>query len=609
MRALLALLLVVAACKKDDPGTGQAFDGPVDMGLANPWPNHLLVDDSGHLAIPDDLAGENPTPDPSRLTWRTGFSPSQTSVLRMPGVNPANLPSFLDIRPGEGSVRMLDMTDGVWLPAMAELDAHPDAEEPALIVRPLQVLPMGHRIAVAVTTDALARLDAFDVLVGGDPSGNQDLAKHTAEVVDALEAAGLPENEIALAWDFPVDDPSRPLRSALDTMQVSGNWEWLFTRDADNGDAVVPTAWRTGTGWFEATDFLVDDALLDLGADGSASPTGTVQAHLYVHIPQSVRDAPAGSVPVMIFGHGIFSNPELYLDADDDPSGVVAMAEEAGIIVVGTKWRGLTSTDVVEVIAAAVDFTNFPKVPERLVQGQVNTRTLVDMVVAGDFFDDPLFVGDSGQRLPMTGHAVYYGISLGSIQGTILLANDAPLDAAAFHVGGAMWSTMLERSSNWTTFEHLMVDSVPEAADRQLLYSVSQLWWDFADPATFAPDLAGRSFLYQYSLGDEQVPNLTTEAFARSVGMPLLNPSDHVPYGVATTGELPAGSMAMVQFDPEVPLPVTANRPAEVSGAHGGPRLWDGTRRQVIDHLTTGAAGQVVHHCGAAVCSESNQGN
>lgn len=609
MRALIVTLLLLGACKKDDPTGEAAYDGVLDLGLNNPWPNTAMVDASGHLDIPADIAGTNSSPDPSRVRWRTGFSPSQTGVLVLDGIDDSDFPKPDALRPGEGSVRLLDLTDGTWLPVMAELDAYPDTDERALIIRPMQVLTAGHHVAMIVTTAAMERLDSFDALLNDDAPGNGALVESTRALVGDIEAAGLPASEIAVAWDFPVDDPRKPLQSALEQMDVPGTYTFQITRDADDGDVLVPTGWRTATGKFDVTDFLVDDKTLNMNPDGSVSPTGTAESHLYVHIPQSVRDAPEGSVPVMVFGHGIFGNPELYLDESEDPSNLIELAEEAGYIVVGTKWRGLTSTDVVEVVAAANDFSTFPTVPERLVQGQVNTRTLVELVVSGALFDDPLFQGDSGQTLPMEGRAIYYGISLGAIEGAILVANDAPVDAAVLHVGGSMWSTMLERSSNWTTFETLMIESVPEARDRQLLYSISQLWWDYADPASFAPDLTDKSVLFQYSLGDEQVPNMTTEALARSIGLQVHTPNDHVPYGFETTGDLPPGSRALVQFDPELNHPPMTNRPAEVSGAHGAPRHWPGVRHQIIDHLTLGAEGQVVHHCGTSVCSESNQGN
>ena len=64
--------------------------------------------------------------------------------------------------------------------------------------------------------------------------------------------------------------------------------------------------------------FSPEIAGLNLQSDGTVLPTGTAEAFLYVHVPTSVADAPAGSVPVMIFGHGIFGEPQIYLDEERD---------------------------------------------------------------------------------------------------------------------------------------------------------------------------------------------------------------------------------------------------------------------------------------------------
>ena len=170
-----------------------------------------------------------------------------------------------------------------------------------------------------------------------------------------------------------------------------------------------------------------------------------------------------------------------------------------------------------------------------------------------------------------------------------------------------MWSTLLERSSDWPLFELLVTQTVTDPLDRQRLYALSQLWWDPVDPMSYVSDLQKSSFLLQISIGDEQVANLTSEALARSVGLPLLSPEVTHPFGMtAVEGPLPTDSSALVQYDPEVALPENVNRPAEVSGAHEMPRLWLGTRHQTIDYLLNGKI--VVHHCAELPCSASNQG-
>ncbi|MCA9489195.1 MAG: hypothetical protein KC621_04715 [Myxococcales bacterium] len=607
-----SIVLLVAGCSGGDDATTPTEvedigEGLIGTGWANPFPNSALIAD-GHLDLRDlPVTGDHPIP-VERLAWREGFSPAQVSVLRLDGVDDANFPRASAIAPGEGSVRMIDLTTGAYVPCMAELDAYPEALERATLIRPLQALPYGHRIAVVVTTDAVARPTRFDALLSDRPPASlAEQAPHWKQLVADLVAFGIASDDIALAWDFPVADGTLPLRAALDQVDPPGGHTFTTVRSAEDGDRVVPRTWRAAVGTYRVQDFLVGDRSLQLDATGRPSVVGETDAYLYVHVPDSVKDAPAGTVPVLVFGHGIFSEPEAYLDENDDPSGVVQLADELGAIVVATMWRGLCAPDRMVPITVAGDFSQISQLTDMLVQGQVNVRTLLEEVRTGDLVDDPVFTGASGQSLVDRDHVVYYGISLGGIEGAVLLAQDPPIDAGALHVGGSMWSTMLERSSDWLAFEILMRVSVPDPSDRQVLYALSQLWWDPVDPIAWTPELAPTPFLLQESIGDEQVANLTTEALARSVGLPLLAPEVRVPWGMST-GRGPLPERALVQFDPEVPLPTEANRPADVTGAHEAPRTWDGARAQVVDYLTEATSQIVVHHCGEQPCSASNPG-
>lgn len=576
-------------------------EGLFGVGTIDPYPSSLLLDADGHLAIPSGaLPSSGPTPHPTeRVAWRTGFSSAQTAVVTSLDIDPSGLPG-VDSAAGEGTARLLDRTTGAWVPTFAELDAHPDATvRPALIVRPMAALPDGHDIAVVLTTGATGRPPRFQGLLDGAP--HPSLASYLPEneaIVADVVAAGLPVDELALAWSFPIDRGVDPVPSALDQRVVDG----AYVLEADPAPT-TPLTWAAASGSYTVTDFLLDDASLVFGEGGEVVPQGTTEAVLYVHVPASVADAPAGSVPVLVFGHGIFARPELYLAEDDDPSGVLALADDLGAIVVATTWRGLTTTDLAGAALVAADFGRFHEVPDRLVQAQVNVRTLIDLVKAGHIVDDPALLGASGQVLADPDQVLYYGISLGGIAGAVMWANDPPVDGAVFHVGGAMWSTMLERSSNFPLFERAVVAAVPDPADRQLLYSFSQLFWDPVDPMSWAPELAARDFVLQESIGDEQVPNLTTEALARSVGLPLLAPAVSSPLGlVATEGPLPRG---LSQFDPGKPMPPEGNRPAPTTDAHTTPRLWAGQRDQVVHFLTTG---ELAHFCGATPCTDATPG-
>lgn len=596
------VLLWPLACAPDPwPGPGLLGEGG-----ANPFPSAWHVQD-GRLDLDLDalpVVGENPLP-VERLGWRAGFSPAQTAVVRLDGVDPAALPGWrADGRPG--AVRALDLEGGGWWPVMAELDAWPGAERPGLLVRPLQAWPVGHTVVVAVSTAAAPRPALFQRLLDGDvPEDLEPAAAQVAAEVAALAQAGLPEEELAFCWSFPVGDGTAPLRSALAQAAPTGAWTWREVKEA--GEA-VPRAWRSATGRYGVVDLLVDDRLLNLQDDGSVAPTGEAEAFLYVHIPESVQDAPAGSVPVVLFGHGIFSDPELYLGEPDDPSGVVALADEGGFILIATRWRGLTTTDAGGALEVARDFSNIPLLGDRLTQGLANHAALMALLLDGALLEDPVFAGASGQLLPQRGALSYYGISLGGIEGAVLASVDLPLDAAVLHVPGSTWSTMLERSSNWPLFEELLVESVEEPWDRQVLYSLSQLFWDPADPLLYAADLgAFTPALLQEAIGDEQVPNLSTRTLARSAGLTLLSPEAEAVWGLDTApGPLPPGRSALVQFDPQRALPPDQNRPAPVTGAHTDPRLWPGQHSQTVAFLR----GEGVQPgCGDAVCSAENTGD
>ncbi|MEQ1567517.1 MAG: hypothetical protein ABMA64_17885 [Myxococcota bacterium] len=609
------ILAAILACTGDPPvqpppHVEDVGTGPLGDGWANPFPNAQLVDASGHLDL-RDLPSGGATPLPvERLAWRTGFSPAQVSVLRLDGIDPSGFPAQDPITPGEGTVRMIDLTDQRYVACFAELDAYPDADQRALLVRPLEALRVGHDIAVVVLDDAVPRPARFDALISDHPPASlEQVAPDYRALMAALAAFGVPTDDVAVAWQFPVGDGTAPLRSALEQRAVPGGHTFTAVRELDAGHEVPPLTWRAAEGTFRVQQLIGPDGRLALGADGSVSVLGETDAVLYVHVPTSVRDRPAGSVPVMVFGHGLFGEPGLYLDDPDDPSKVLQLAEDGGYIVIATLWRGLSRPDLGVPVAVATDFGQFDTLTDLLVQSQLNTRTLAEYARFGALLDDPVFTGASGQPLPDRDHLLYYGISLGGIEGAVLLANDPPIDAAVLHVGGSAWSTMLERSSNWSGFELVISGTIPSASDRQVLYGLSQLWWDPVDPMAWTEALGSRSLLLQESRGDDQVPNLTTEAFARSIGLPVLTPTDRVPYGLTPVdGPLPPGSRALVRFDPQLPLPTLENRPAEVTHAHETPRQWPGQRRQVIDHLDLDALGQVVHHCGEAVCSTENPG-
>ena len=610
----LSLFWGIAACgDPEEDAPLLPFDetaGLLGEGLANPFPSAHLVGEDGKLALSPDQFPAGPSPFPADLAnFRTGFSPVQVATLRLPGLDCGDCPKWRNPKPGEGSVLLVDLTDNAFLPVMAELDAWPDAPDPTLLVRPQVAIPYDHQVAVVVTTSVMERPPRFDQLIQGQ--FDTDWTGHYQAVVDQVTGLGVNEADIALVWDFPVADGTRPTRSIVAQAEPAGDFTFPFVKEADLGDTMPDSVWRSANGTFTTTDFLDDggELVLDM-ATGDVSPTGTRSAKLIVSIPHSVKDAPAGTVPVLIYGHGLQSSPEIDVYSATFDNFITRLSDELGAVIIATPWGGLDADDVLVAVGVANDLGRFPELSGAVAQGQGNFQAMLKLIREGDLADDPIFLGAQGQPLLDTDNLVYWGVSMGGILGGVATAQDASdFNAAVFHVGGSAWSSLLERSSAWTLFEGMVQNAVLAPHHRQTLYAASQLFWDPVDPACYAEDLKGKTILLQESVNDDTVPNMTTRLLARSIDLPILLPDADGPWGLTgAQADLPVGSRAMVQFDPLTATPPNENRPPPSTGAHGIPLGWWEARYQAVDFLTIGSEGQVNHYCGADVCSSSNRG-
>ncbi len=638
---LSCLSLVLASACTPDPGDSavQGTQFLVDDNPFWPFPSMQLLDEDStsatgyRVAFPEDLLpyseGGSPV-EVARLNRLDGFSVAATALVVLPdtALDASVLPSWHDPAAALDPacpVQLIDLDSGERLPLFAELDAHPDTvngEDRALLIRPLQAMAFGTRHAV-VLTSGLSQEDGspveappgFASLRDGTPfialEGDADRFE---DLFDQLGGLDLPRDELILAWDFVTgseavmhahldhvleatlaDLPDDPQHLPTTTVDIS--------YDTDNGDTLGEHAWRVVEGELELTSFLNDDGAFDLGDDDLPLVQGDDGVYWLVFLPQSLREAPAGSAPVVVFGHGILASPGLYLREVTDPMAVQALADRLGAVFIGTEWRGLTTRDLAAAAQVASNFGTFHHLTDKMIQGVANASVL-PRLVRSRFADAEFLQASDGSGSLIDPERVYYhGISLGGINGANLMAHTEDIDYAVLHVGGAIWSTMLERSSNWTSFETMMEYGVEEPLERQMLYAVSQLMWDPVDPITHVQHLAGRSLLWQESLGDEQVPNMCTDALARSVGVPLLSTAVEPVYGLEElAGPLGPGSAALVQFDPQLGRPHETNRPAEDSGAHYFPRHCEPVHQQIETFLTAGSEGTIEHTCGEGAC-------
>ena len=248
-------------------------------------------------------------------------------------------------------------------------------------------------------------------------------------------------------------------------------------------------------GTFRVQQWLEDDRFARAGRDGRGlAGRGDRRGPVRARAESRSRIGPEGTVPVMVFGHGIFANPSLYLDQADD-SLLGQPARRGGRVHRDQHHlaRGLTTKDLSVALEVANDFANFHQLTDLLVQGQLNTRALIEYAQAGGLLDDPVFQGASGQSLADKDQIVYYGISLGAIRGGRSSSRTTRPSAPRRCTWGARGGRPCSSGrATGEQFELFITASVPAAADRQFLYAVSQLWWDPVDPMSYASALADR---------------------------------------------------------------------------------------------------------------------
>jgi hypothetical protein len=356
---------------------------------------------------------------------------------------------------------------------------------------------------------------------------------------------------------------------------------WLWQEDGDDS----------------ASDDEHDAGFFRLDERGLPIARGIDDAFFTAVLPDSLRGAEAGTVPVLIFGHGIFANPNYYIASSDDGNGVVDLCGQLGAVCIGGEWRGLTTRDVADALRVANDLGRFPLITDKMVQGVSNQMALARLLRTA-FVDADWLQAEVGGSLIDPDRIHYMGISLGGIEGATLMANTEVVEHGVLHVPGAVWATMLERSSHWAGFEGYVAGTQPDAAHRQRVYALTQLLWDPVDPINHAEALGDTSVLWQISMGDEQVPNFTAEILARTVGAPLVGePTDPVwDLDVLPAPQGP-GARGVAQFDGGFERPTEANRPAGVTGAHTAIRHTDEMKQQVVAFFAPGQEGTIIHPC------------
>jgi hypothetical protein len=635
--SLAALLL--AACGGPSALPVVASCNPLGANACmTPWPSSAFeVEDetSGtgrRLAIPERALPVNidelPT-DPTAWNAADGFSPAAPMVMSFPGgVSPIGLPpndNFDRSLASDSPTVVLDMTTGEKVAHFAELDMTADGmpDSQALFLRPAARLIGGHRYAVGITR-AVRSADGGDLPVPPGFAALRD-GTHTdhelleqmrprfSEVLDALDEAGYPSDDLVVAWDFTVasDDfihadmiaaRDRAL-AALDSHPIT----FTITSDApvDNG-AVIK---RRIEGTFDAPLFLTNNGKNNPGTHIARGPDGLPALQGFYRVPFTAivpacaytASAPVG---IVMYGHGLLG------DSGETAGGVQrTTAAELCMVFVGTDMRGMSTMDLPAVARTLNELSKADEVMEVLVQGIVNHVALGRAMATT--FATQLFVdaAQAGKPLVDPTKVYYYGLSQGAIFGTAVMAYEPTITRAVLGVGGANYSILLERSLDWPRYRTILVGAYPDPLDVALAINLMQMRWDrtegsgvvnsvLAGTATKTPP---KQLLMQIAIGDEQVPNLGSYWQARSMKVPVLGPTPFTPWGIPVQGSPLGAGSALVIMDGGAPVPPATNIPAQDTGMHDLTRNQPATRRQIGEFFRTGA---IVNECtGETGCS------
>jgi hypothetical protein len=483
-----------------------------------------------------------------------------------------------------------------------------DGKRQTVIVRPLQKLREKTRYVVVLsglrTTDGkeVKAPEGFrrlrDLAVGDDEVLKPVLERFESDVFPSVKQAGIDRGDVQLAWDFTTGSDEHVLADMLrartlvfDELQRTPP---VITVDAvfEGGslasilDGGPQNTWRLIRGHATAPRVVDIDgpgAVLFRDADGKVALNGTTTFSFTAIVPASVRDRFAEGLAVG-FGHGFFGT-------QDEVEGYATreLAHEAGAVVFGIDWLGMSTEDIATVSSTIGDqLWQGLKFGERLPQAMTNwwamttamqdglfdevTATVAGGTVkpfrrpasgAGVVVDPADATGDNANQ-PFVGRdrIAFVGLSNGHILGSVMSSMDPRVSRVVLHVGGANFSHMMYRARPFAGFLLFLKGVLPDALDQQKVAAQMQREFDRFDPATYAPYLlhdqlplgpssnpAQRRVLQQFGLGDTSVPNLGSMQHARYIGLPEVEGSAGPPIFGLQRAAAPVDGSGLFVFD------------------------------------------------------------
>ena len=529
-------------------------------------------------AIPDSgSAASNSFP---IFDYKDGSSPSSqifTTFERTPDVSDLasqhNIPLSLDA--DHGTV-LLDMDSGQILPHWVEVSSRTQEDEATLVhIRSIRGLDHDSQYAVAFRglqddngadiEASLALASLRDRAVTDSPDIESRRDGYDA-MFDALGQVGFERESLQAAWWFHTAS-TESITGDLITMRDDASH-----RLGEGGLGCNITSVEDNYGGDDRTFRMIEGTIttphyiesvhpptsMRRGSNGSPLFTFNSEVVFTLSIPQSAADS-GTPVPLVVLGHGFLGN------GNGMVKGFRGWSNDHGYATIGTDFKGWSSDGDFDAITFGLMNVNYLQhQAERLQQSIVNHLAMI-RTIKGVCSDIPELYHDGTNLVDSSGELDYMGVSLGGIRGPSMLSLIPELNRGVLFVAGSSFSFIAERSTQYTQFELLFGHEMayPSTNDRSILLALMQSMWDSTEAETYLAfregglngQLNSYEILYIVSMNDAQVSILSADRAARTSGIPVIDNSTYLPYGL-DVGMAPMGGSGIVYFDgrfPEVP--------------------------------------------------------
>jgi hypothetical protein len=489
-----------------------------------------------------------------------GFSQGETILVRIPGIESVGDVTAMGATPinhlarytqKNTSIVVIDAETGKRWPIWAEIDS--TAKEPSkrvLEIHPAVNFDSGHRYIVAIrnvkngTGKKIEAPSAFRYYRDEVPTKQGRInarRKHFKGIFSKLKKAGIRRESLYLAWDFTV---ATDLNNARRLLAIRDN---AFSQlgDTNLGDGVVQGAspsfeveseeeegggkFLRVKGTYTVPCYLFPSCgpggTFQLGPGEVPQQNGTYKANFDCIVPEAAETTPGRP---SLYGHGLFGSA-----GEVASSPQKELAEGHDVVFCATDEIGMSSEDLATTLGILHNLSGFPRLADRLQQGELNELYLGRLMInPAGFVSDEAFQNPALKPVIDTSHLYYNGNSQGGIEGGALTAVSPDFTRASLGVPAMNYSVLLPRSVDFDEFAEYLYPAYPDEITRPLALDLIQMLWDRAEPNGYAhrmtssplPDTPAHQVVMNVALGDHQVTDYQADVEARTIGASAHSP-------------------------------------------------------------------------------------